>query len=106
MGPIETSIINKLKSTYDPIYLEVENESHKHASQMGLESHFRVLIVSKNFEGIKRIDRSRNLHTTLDEELNKIHALALRVFTESEWEEKKHKITLSSPHCVSKGNTI
>ena len=102
MGPIEQSINKKLNAEYNPDVFDLENESHKHASQLGQESHFRVLMVSNSFDGMKRIDRSRAVHSLLSDELKSIHALSLRLFSASEWEALESKEHLLSPNCVSK----
>lgn len=41
-GPIQTAIELKLKSNFNPLHLEVVNESYKHAVPKGSESHFKV----------------------------------------------------------------
>jgi BolA protein len=102
MGPIEQSIKEKLNKEYNPNLFDLENESHKHASKLGSESHFRVLMVSESFQGMKRIDRSRNVHRVLEDELKSIHALSLRLFSPEEWEKLDSKEHLLSPNCVSK----
>lgn len=102
MGPIEQSIKNKLEQSYHPILIDVENESHKHASKMGDESHFRVVLVSESFKELKRIERSRNVHELLHDEIKKIHALSLRLFSPEEWGNLENKDSLLSPNCTSK----
>lgn len=100
MGPIEKSINEKIEKNYSPIVLDVENESNKHASDYGLESHFRVVLVSEKFNEVKRIQRSRDLHKLLDEELKQIHALSLRLFSPAEWEKLEDRNSLLSPKCA------
>lgn len=53
--PIELSIINKLQSL-NPFHYEVINESYKHSSSnKHMESHFKIIIVSKEFEGMDHL---------------------------------------------------
>lgn len=80
---LEHKIKKKLDTQFSPSYLEVENESHKHAGHAGDpgtgESHFRVHIVSDKFEGKSRIQIHREIHDCLDEEMkNGIHALSIQ----------------------------
>ena len=42
MAVIENQIETKLTSAFQPAFLDVENESHKHNVPPGSESHFRV----------------------------------------------------------------
>ncbi|KAL5108333.1 hypothetical protein TcWFU_000301 [Taenia crassiceps] len=51
-GPIQTAIREKLTTLFKPIYLDIVNESHHHVSNHNQESHFRISIVSKDFESI------------------------------------------------------
>ncbi|MCB9025373.1 MAG: BolA family transcriptional regulator [Bdellovibrionaceae bacterium] len=94
---IEKQIIDKIKKEFDPVYFELENESHKHAHG-GLESHFKLLVVSDKFSGMTRVARQRYIYNLLNEEMTKgIHALAQRVLTFKEWEEQKSP--LETPNC-------
>lgn len=62
---LEASIRKKLEQNFSPIYLEVENESHKHHRPQGAETHFRIVLVSAAFEGISRVDRQRQVSALL-----------------------------------------
>lgn len=96
---LEASIRQKLESTFQPRYLEIENESHKH-SRGGSETHFRLIVVSDKFEGLSRVDRQRQVAGLFDQEREQgLHALSQRTFTVNEWAEMKDKLTLKSPAC-------
>ncbi|MFD2164857.1 transcriptional regulator BolA [Thalassotalea euphylliae] len=83
---IEATIEKKLLSAFSPLHLDVVNESHQHNVPVGSESHFKVTIVSKNFEGERLIKRHRAINKVLANELSEhIHALALHTYTETEW---------------------
>ena len=41
-GSIQSTIEKKLKDKFEPVYLEVVNESYKHSVPKGSESHFKV----------------------------------------------------------------
>ena len=96
---IQESIQNKLQAL-EPEHLEVENESHMHNVPPGSESHFKVTIVSKQFEGKMLVARHRMINSLLAEELaGQIHALALHTLTPEEWFERFGKIP-ESPPCL------
>jgi BolA family transcriptional regulator, general stress-responsive regulator len=72
----------KLQRAFQPIRLDVINESHLHAGHRTSpgtgESHFRVLMVSPLFAGKSRLQRHRLVNEALAAELKgKVHALAL-----------------------------
>lgn len=100
MGPIENKILQKIENEYNPILLDIENESSKHASDYGLESHFKIILVSEKFAEQKRIVRSREVHSLLKEEIKQIHALSLRLFSQIEWDALEDKTSLLSPKCA------
>lgn len=77
-GPIETKIRNCLQKL-NPIHLEVVNESYMHNVPKGSESHFKVLVVSKDFEGLQLIKRHRVVNGLVKGALddNFVHALSI-----------------------------
>lgn len=97
---IATTIEEKLHSAFAPLHLEVINESNNHNVPPNSESHFKVTIVSNNFEGERLIKRHRAVNSVLSEELaGKIHALAIHTFTEKEWQDNAGNAPLS-PNCM------
>jgi BolA protein len=79
---VADNIRNKLEAEFQPIALEVEDESHLHAGHAGArpegETHFRVRLVSERFSGLSRVQRQRAVYRCLAEELaGPVHALAL-----------------------------
>ena len=82
---IKNSIESKLQSL-QPQFLEVTNESHKHNVPRGSESHFKITIVSKEFQGKMLLARHRVVNSILADELaHSIHALTLNPMTIEEW---------------------
>ena len=80
---VKDAITNKLREAFSPESLEVTDESHLHEGHSGHrpggETHFRVYIVSKAFEGKSRIERHRMINATLAAELaGPVHALAIK----------------------------
>ena len=97
---VETIIEKKLLASFSPSYLDVVNESHQHNVPSGSESHFKVVIVSKAFEGERLIKRHRAVNSVLADELaEKIHALALHTYTEKEWQDYYAQSVPVSPKC-------
>ncbi|XP_026225951.1 bolA-like protein 1 [Anabas testudineus] len=103
--PVEGAIRTKLTNMLKPDHLEVHNESHMHAVPAGSESHFRVLVVSSQFEGLPLIQRHRLVNETLKEELSScVHALAIQAKTPEQW--RSNPSLAKSPPCMggSKGD--
>jgi len=89
MGAVSNAIDNKLRARFSPLRLSIEDESSKHRGHAGHreggESHFRVEIVSAEFEGKSRVARQRLVYETLKGELDAgLHALALTTLTPAE----------------------
>ncbi|OOG22339.1 BolA family transcriptional regulator [Thioalkalivibrio denitrificans] len=97
---IQTDIERKLREAFDPVHLEVVNESGNHNVPPGSESHFKVTIASDAFSGERLVGRHRKVNQVLAEELNgRIHALALHTLTPDEWFERAGKVP-DSPPCM------
>ncbi|MDO6462420.1 BolA/IbaG family iron-sulfur metabolism protein [Granulosicoccaceae sp. 1_MG-2023] len=103
MAQVQESIEKKLHAALAPAFLSVENESHNHNVPAGSESHFKVVIVSDQFEGKQLLARHRLVNAALKEELQgTIHALALHTLTPSEWAARGGE-TNASPPCLGGG---
>jgi BolA family transcriptional regulator, general stress-responsive regulator len=87
---MEDMIRQKLAQALHPLRLDVENQSALHAGHMGDdgsgESHFKVVVVSSAFNGMSRIARQRQVYALLEEEMKRIHALALSTISEDEYD--------------------
>ena len=71
-GPVSTTISEKLNRTFDPIHMDILNESYMHNVPKGSETHFKVIIVSEKFKEMKNlIQRHRAVNDTLAEELSR-----------------------------------
>ncbi|EDQ87104.1 uncharacterized protein MONBRDRAFT_38125, partial [Monosiga brevicollis MX1] len=55
-GPVMAAIRQKLTERFQPTTLDVKNESYMHSVPRGSETHFKVTIVSDQFEGMKLIE--------------------------------------------------
>jgi BolA protein len=82
-------IRRKLHEALAPAELDVIDESARHAGHVGArpegETHFRVRIVSRAFEGLSRVARQRRVHDVLADELRThVHALSIDAKTPEE----------------------
>ncbi len=99
---MQQNITQQLEQAFSPTHLTVENESHMHNVAPGSESHFKVTIVSDQFDGLMLIKRHRLVNAELKDTLDKIHALALHTMTPNEWFEKGGAVA-DSPECLGGG---
>mgnify|MGYP000662688413 CR=1 FL=1 len=84
---IETKISQQLLTEH----LEVINESHEHAGHAygGEETHFKVIVVSAEFEGQRKVARQQRIYQILENEMNNpVHALAMQTLTPEEWKNR------------------
>jgi BolA protein len=89
MGTVAQAIRERLTAAFQPVSLEVVDDSARHAGHLGAreggESHFNVEIVSGAFSGQGRVQRQRAVYSALAEELaGPVHALSLKVFAPGE----------------------
>ena len=78
----------KLTERFAPLHLEVIDESQSHHGHAGWreggETHFRVRIATRNFDGLSRVAQHRAVNEALDDELkSSVHALAIEVLPTS-----------------------
>lgn len=86
----QTRIREKLTARFQPIHLEIKDDSAKHAGHAGHsplgETHFSVFIVSDSFDGLSPVARHKLVYESLSDELNeRIHALSLKVKSSKEY---------------------
>ena len=89
MGAILDAIQDKLTAAFQPIRLEIVDDSDRHAGHAGAspsgESHFNVLIESQAFTGAAKVDRQRMVYRALAEELaGPLHALSIKALAPGE----------------------
>ena len=98
---VQNGIEQKLNNRFQPLYLEVVNESGNHNVPAGSESHFKVLLVSELFRGKPSIARHRLVNQTLADELKStVHALTMKLLTPEQWENAGRVIQSQSPPCA------
>ena len=97
---IQNAIESKLNKAFDARLLHVENESHKHSVPPNSETHFKVTLVSADFEGQMKVKRHQTIYRVLAEELaGEVHALALHLYSPEEWEAAGQSAP-ESPNCL------
>lgn len=97
-SPLSQIIRTKLSEHLQPLQLELLNESHLHG-RGEIDSHYKVIVVSERFDGLSRLARHRMLNQLLAAELaGPVHALALHLYSPSEWQQRQQTAPLS-PAC-------
>lgn len=86
---IRTAIETKITAALAPERLDIIDDSASHAGHAGAhpegESHFKLVVVAKAFEGQGRVQRQRMVYDAIAEEMaNHIHALELKTMTPEE----------------------
>lgn len=96
---VEQTIVEKLKQAFEPVFLQVENESHMHSVPANSETHFKVTLVSEVFNGMRQVAMHQKVYAVLQEELQgEVHALALHTYTPEKWQQNRQ--VPDSPNCL------
>lgn len=97
---VQSTIERKVAAGCRPLHLEVVNESAMHNVPPGSETHFRLTVVSEQFENRNLVARHRLLNEILTEELQgPVHALSLQALTPDEWFDRGGRVP-ESPPCL------
>ena len=90
MGPLETTIAEKINRQFNSEVLQVTNQSYMHSVPAGSESHFKVVVVSDQFDGKRLVQRHQAICAVLAYKLKgPMHALAVHTYLGSEWSENQ-----------------
>lgn len=96
---VASTIESKVRDQMTVLEFQLENESHMHSGPAA-DSHFKLTLVSDDFEGKRLVQRHQMIYKILSEELQSpVHALALHLFTAQEWEKKGGRV-MPSPTCL------
>jgi BolA protein len=86
MGVYSNRIRDKIAAAFQPLWLEIVDDSARHSGHAGDhpdgggETHFNVVLESAAFAGKSRVERQRMVHGVLAEELKeRVHALSLKL---------------------------
>ena len=86
---VQTDIEAALEAAFAPAHMEVANESHMHSVPPNSETHFRVVLVTQQFDGKRQVARHQLVYGELRPQLDgPVHALALHTYTPAEWRER------------------
>ena len=97
---IQQQIETRLQQQFTPVFLAVDNESHQHSVPANSETHFKVVIVTAQFEGRRKVARHQQVYAALAPQLEgPVHALALQTYTPAEWEQRRGDAP-PSPECL------
>jgi len=96
----QETIETKISSGLNCSFLDLSNESHMHNVPAGSESHFRLVVVSDDFDSKNLVARHRVVNKLLKSELEgSVHALALHTYTTEEWQARGESAQ-PSPDCL------
>lgn len=88
MSNREQRILERLDATFAPVQCQLDDESALHAGHAGAASgggHYRLRLVSSQFEGKSRVVRHRLVYDCLRDMMqSEIHALAIIALAPSE----------------------
>ncbi len=94
---VQQEIEEILQKRFNPSFLKVTNDSHKHRGHAGDNgtgsSHFSALVVSDEFEGLNLVKRQQEVYKALGDYMKDIiHALALKTMTDLEYNKIKNAL--------------
>jgi BolA protein len=96
---VQRRIEARLSGAMPVVHIEVVNESHMHSVPPNSETHFKVVLVSSEFDGKRPVARHQLIYRLLADELaNGVHALALHTYTDAEWRQRAGGAP-DSPQC-------
>lgn len=99
MSAMRDKIEQKLQQQLNPTYISVVDESHGHSVGKDAQTHFKVVMVSAEFDEIRAVKRHQRVYALLHEELaGSVHALALHLYSVKEWSEQAS--VPDSPACL------
>lgn len=95
-GAIKELLKERVSQALSPVSLDIEDESKYHSR--GIETHFKMVIVSDRFQNLSRLEKQRLVYSSLGEVMGKIHALTLTCLSPEEAEGGKAEN--ESPGCM------
>ena len=96
---VEQAVLKLIEGAFCPEHVELINESHMHSVPPNSETHFKLVLVSQEFEGLNKVKRHQAVYAALAEYMgNPIHALALHTYSPTEWQENSS--VAASPNCM------
>jgi BolA protein len=99
LHPKKNAIEQVVCNTFAPQHIELVNESYMHSVPAGSESHFKLVLVSDQFSGLRSVARHQKVYAALGALMPQIHALALHTYTPDEWQAQQETAP-ESPKCL------
>jgi BolA protein len=97
---VEEQLADRLRTEFKPSVFELENESHQHSVPANAETHFRLVMVSDAFRGLRPVARHQRVYAAAAELLaGPIHALAMHLYDSEEWAARAAPAP-ASPACL------
>jgi BolA protein len=97
---VEEQLAQRLRSSFSPRWMELENESHQHSVPANSETHFRLVMVSDAFRDLRPVARHQRVYGEVKDLLEgPVHALAMHLYDEREWAERGAPAP-QSPDCL------
>ncbi|MDX1451311.1 MAG: BolA/IbaG family iron-sulfur metabolism protein [Oleiphilaceae bacterium] len=95
----QQAIEKAIREAFDVVHLQVENESHMHSVPPNSETHFKVVLVTNDFSGMRKVARHQKVYGLLQGMMQEgLHALALHTYSPDEWAEQG--AAPASPDCM------
>lgn len=96
----QNQIESLIRENFDIAYLSLENESHMHSVPENSETHFKLTLVSPDFEGKRKVARHQSIYALLGEQMQQgLHAIAIHSYTPEEWQTVNEQAP-DSPNCM------
>lgn len=86
-----------LEVAFLPVVCDVFDESHLHSR--GVETHYKVVLVSDSFVNVNRVKRHQLVYAALGDIMQQIHALSIYAYSMAEWYEGESEKSHDSPSC-------
>ena len=98
---VQQKIQQKIQQKFpNSTHIDVINESYMHSVPSGSETHFKVVIVSPEFDSKSLLERHRMINELLADELKSgVHALSILAKTPEQWNLTNQKVE-QSPNCM------
>jgi BolA protein len=88
-----------IKANFTSDYVDLVNESHMHSVPKNSETHFKLTLVTKDFEGVNKVKRHQRIYSLVNPLMEQgLHALALHTYTPDEWQ-AINETSPASPNC-------
>ncbi|PLA75106.1 transcriptional regulator [Hydrogenovibrio sp. SC-1] len=104
MNDNQASIAQQIETAIHQIFevteFQLQNESHMHSGP-AIESHFKLTLVSDDFDGVRKVKRHQLVYQALADLMPQFHALALHTYSPAEWSQSPQVV--ESPLCQGGG---